>query len=98
MVGIDFSRECLKEARNRLKDSAEEHKIELQYAHLYKLPSNYDEKFDFVCANDVIHYLPDPKGGLEVMARCTRKEGHAFLFCSVRMTRLIGRPSNFREK
>jgi ubiquinone/menaquinone biosynthesis C-methylase UbiE len=44
------------------------------------MPSDMDEAFDFVCANGVIHHLPDPAGGLKVTARCTKKKGHAFVF------------------
>ena len=58
----------------------EEKKIELKHADLYKLPASFDSQFDFVCANGVIHHLPDPKGMLEIMGRCTKKGGNAFLF------------------
>jgi ubiquinone/menaquinone biosynthesis C-methylase UbiE len=80
VIGVDFSKDCLKEAHCRLKGLDEEKKIELKHADLYKLPASFDSQFDFVCANGVIHHLPDPKGALETMERCTKKGGNAFLF------------------
>ena len=80
VLGIDYSNQCLEEAARRLAGTREEKSITLQYADLYKLPQEMDEAFDFVCANGVIHHLPDPGKGLEVMAHCTKKGGHAFVF------------------
>lgn len=80
VVGIDFSRECLEEARRRLEGSIEGRHISLLHKDVYKLAKEMDGAFDFVCANGVIHHLPDPLEGLKVTARCTKKGGHAFIF------------------
>ncbi len=80
VIGVDFSLECLDEARRRLEGSKESQYIELIHDDLYKLPKEMDDAFDFVCANGVIHHLPDPVKGLEVVFRCTRKGGRAFVF------------------
>ena len=80
VVGIDFSMECLEEAKRRLEGSREGQHINLVHGDLYNLPDTQSQVFDFVCANGVIHHLPDPTRGLEVVFNCTRKGGKAFVF------------------
>jgi len=80
VVGVDFSLQCLEEARRRLGGSEEGKHITLIHNDLYKLPKDMDQTFDFVCTNGVIHHLPDPVKGLEVMFRCLTKGGKAFVF------------------
>lgn len=84
VTGIDFSAECLEEARRRLARVCEAERVTLVHGDLYRLPESMEAAFDFVCANGVIHHLPDPGGGLEVMARCTRPGGKAFVFVFAR--------------
>jgi ubiquinone/menaquinone biosynthesis C-methylase UbiE len=80
VVGIDFSLECIEEAKRRLKGSEEGKLITLIHGDLYELSRDRDQAFDFVCANGVIHHLPDPVKGLQVVFRCLRKSGKAFAF------------------
>lgn len=80
VLGIDFSRECLEEAERRLEGWSGADRIELRHGDIYKLPGELGERFDFVCANGVIHHLPDPAEALKVMARCTKPGGRGFVF------------------
>ncbi|MEK6542934.1 MAG: class I SAM-dependent methyltransferase, partial [Elusimicrobiota bacterium] len=80
VVATDFSETCLEEAHRRLDGLVESKRIRLIHGNLYKLPSTMNSAFDFVCANGVIHHLPDPAGGIERVYRCTKKGGRAFIF------------------
>jgi len=80
VVGVDFSVECLEEARRRLAGLEEADRIALQHGDLYRLAGGMTEAFDFVCANGVIHHLPDPQRALEIVHQCTKPGGRAFVF------------------
>lgn len=80
VIATDYSKECLEGAKQRLAGSIESQSIELKWADIYDMPKDTYEAFDFVVANGVIHHLPDPKGGLESMANCTKKNGRGFTF------------------
>jgi SAM-dependent methyltransferase len=80
VLGFDFSEECLDEGRRRLARLPEADQIELRWEDIYKLPADLDEAFDFVCANGVIHHMPDPAESLRICHRLTKRGGRMFVF------------------
>lgn len=80
VLAFDFSEECLAEARRRLSRVPESENIELRRADIYELPADWNESFDFVCANGVIHHMAEPEKALHVCHRLLRRGGCFFVF------------------
>jgi len=74
VVGVDLSKQMLKIARAKLRDSPHDDRVLLLLADAKDLPFE-DDSFDAVCSNTILHHIPDPRPFLREAARVLRPAG-----------------------
>ncbi len=77
LVASDLSHQMLRRARNRLKSGRPTYLA----ADLTRLPFR-DDSFDCITCGWVIEHLPDPRPGLEELARVLRPQGSLLLLAT----------------
>ncbi len=81
-VGIDFSREVLKQLRAYVEKRGDLGQVELREGHADELSFIEDDSMDLVILNSVVQYFPDVDYLLKVLGeavRVTREGGHIFV-------------------
>lgn len=78
VVGVDFSKSAIDDARVRLSTLPEGPRISLQVGSAIDLASDWTDSFDFVVSNGVVHHTPDPIAGVQEIARVCRSGAMAF--------------------
>ena len=81
-VGLDFSREAIKQLQTYLSTRRDLEHVELREGLAHELSFVEDNSVDLVILNSVVQYFPDIDYLLEVLAeamRVTRPEGHIFV-------------------
>ena len=79
-TGIDISARAIREATQRCERLGCADAVTFRRGSVIDMPSDWTERFDFVCSNGVVHHTLNPTKGLREIFRVLRPGGRAYVF------------------
>ena len=78
-TGIDISGSRIEVAKEFLGNQYSNDRLELIAEDIYKIPANYNKKFDLIIMRDVLEHIPNQEYFMQYVKRFLKPEGKFFL-------------------